>query len=241
MGAAWWFPASNSATWWTDPEDFEEISLGTTRGMLTYDPLRTAERLELGHGLGTHFLHGGGQRVRIQYSMGGDEDLADRHVAMVSALREGKPVSYAQETNHAWALPLDDPDRGETVLPYLAGNPFSDYATVTEAGSATRCLIQSALPELRREIVDLVSADSGANTMTIAGLGSHTGLVKSYLTTDDQDRNPWIRPVDFLPFLRLVPGQGNILRQVNGMPWAFDAWFLCDVGLEAEHIGFVDA
>lgn len=235
-GALWRFPATTTHSWWLDVDDYESIDLGFS-AMIAYDPLRTAERLELGHGYGEHFLHGGGQKVHIAYSMGENEDLADEHVALVSALREGKPVSFSQSLAETWAVPLTDPDRGETALVYPATNPFAAYDGITNPLANDHVLIQSPLPELRREIIDIGSVNTGTATVTFTTGSTNGGLVYGYTTQEDVVLRPWIRPLYFFPFVRLIPGQRAILRQEQGMPWTFDAWFLCDIGLEQDEIG----
>lgn len=235
----WAYPATTSETWWLSSSDFQTIRT-TYQAMVAYDPLRTAERVKLGYGYGETFIHGGGQKVRISYSMGEDEDLADEHVALVSQLREGHPVSFAQYVTDLWAFPLDSgTGRTSTAGHYTAAtNPFTNYyVPIVAPVNGTTCIVQSSLPELKREVIKLTAVNTGTRTVTIEGRGTHGGLVYTYSTTTDMGLRPFIRPMYFFPFLRLMPGQSAILRQEQGMPWSFDAWFTCDVGMESEVIG----
>ncbi len=241
----WYYPATTTEQWWLDSDDFEEINLtpsSIVKALIQYDPMRTVERVKLGWGYGETFVHGGGQRVRISYSLGGDEDTFDRHMALVSTLREGREVSFAQNQIDTWAVGLaagSFAERGDTILSYTATSIFTEYASKDDPAANTVCVVQSALPELHRELVETGTVNTGLKVVGITGRGSHTGLVYDYTLTDDVNRNPILRPQFFFPFLRLAPGQKNICRQVDGLHYEFDAWFMVDVEFEHRWIGVV--
>jgi len=240
----WYFPKQSSEQWWLDPDYFQEINLLSTshtlKAQIEYDPLRTTEKVNLGYGYGVTYVHGGGNRVHISYDMGGDEDAFDRHLALVSSLREGREASFSQNQSDTWAVGIaadSFSERGDTIMNYAATSIFSAYASIDDPRSDTVCLVQSARPELHREIVETGSVNTGLQVFGITGRGSHTGLVYDHNDTDDVDKLPIVRPLLFFPFLRLAPGQKDICKQVNGMNYVFDAWFIVDVGLEHRYIG----
>lgn len=233
----WWFPGTSEERWWESSDDYETIDLGF-QVMVDYDPLRTVQRMDQGYGYGVPFVQGGGERVRISYKMGELERLADKHMALLSVLREGGAVSFSNLVATAWAVALPESlDRGDTVFAYET-SPFTEYTAFSPVIGA-ECIVQSSSPELRRELVTV--SDVGGGDVTLTGLGSHTGLVQSYLTFQDQEWRPILKPRYFFPFLRMVPGQDYPVRQINGTSWAFDAEFTIDVRMEHRYIGFVEA
>lgn len=235
MGNSKWYFGPIEDVWWTDTGDIETIDLGRKSMVVSEDLLRTSKQLELGYGFIVSFDHGGGLGVRIRTSIGGDEVLAERHDALLTQLHEGRPVSFAQDSALAWAVPLESvPARGDTGLNYATTSPFALYEGIDDPTNHAVCIIQSALPQLRRELVELDAIDTGEMVVSTT-----RPLVQQYDKTDDIDRLPILRPEYFLPFLRLVPGQQGILKQKSGLGWVFDASFVVDVEREHDTIGHV--